>query len=147
MKRMVHRSEPAFAVERTATKEQCRSLLEERRDAGKCPDNSGVDCVRSWRHTLQAGVSLQCRHWRINGTGPSDRAYLCPNVGPSQWSVWRTLPPFAGHNRLAPGALIAFRGARPGAKFYRARGISPKSQNTPAMMPSASSVTDQRMCS
>src|ERR1700732_96769 len=32
-------------------------------------------------------------------------------------------------------------------KFYRGRGISPKPQNSPAMMPSASSVTDRRICS
>ena len=43
--------------------------------------------------------------------------------------------------------LFADRARPARMAFYKGRGISPKSQNRPAMMPSASSVTDSRMCS
>ena len=56
----------------------------------------------------------------------------------------------AGADTVIPNPFISlFAGrARPArVAFYKARGISPRSQNRPAMMPSASSVTDSRMCS
>jgi len=60
---------------------------------------------------------------------------------PGNWSGADTVIP----NPFPFSFVDSDRPAR--MEFYRARGISPKSQNRPAMMPSASSVTDSRMCS
>src|SRR5450432_1813825 len=116
---------------------------------GKRLNNRSVDCVRNWRHALQAGVFVHCRHWRVNGIA-SDRPYLWPERQPVARYV-RRIPAATAASysscRVAHGATGLSVAPAPRTEFYRAPGISPKSQNRPAMMPSASSVTDSRMCS
>ena len=99
-------------------------------------------------HFKQA-FSRKFRHWRVNGIA-SDRPYLWPERQPVARYV-RRIPAATAASysscRVAHGATGLSVAPAPRTEFYRAPGISPKSQNRPAMMPSASSVTDSRMCS
>ena len=46
MKGMIERPEQTFAVEHAAARDQCRSLLEQRRNPGERADDIGIGLVR-----------------------------------------------------------------------------------------------------
>jgi hypothetical protein len=84
MKRLIHRSKQAFAVEGATAKDQGRGLIEQRGNGRERPHNCSVSCVRRWCHALQAGTSCNTN---IGGrTEKASRSAISydPNAGPSQ---------------------------------------------------------------